>query len=422
MGPDIVAEIGPAAGAGHDLTRQFAPLLRAPGVAAVGGPYPIAFARLTTRGINVDAETEGRDAAPAAIDRPALTAGRWISPGGAVIERGFADALGLHVGDAFRLNGRPFRVAGIAVSTAQCFYPVSTPGVIWLTRRDAEALATSTQPLGYILNLKLDDPSSAQAFENGSAATAFYNATNNNTESFLSAWQDTERQDFKVVAVDQKVLLIVSTLLALLAVASHRGRGREPDGRADPARRPDQSGRRNATHGRDSAAGGEPRARARGHRRRRDRRPARRPGADEPRQRSARNPADAAAHRRVGARGGSGRGGGGHRRHPRPGDSRRPHEHDPRAQRPGSSAPAPGVADRALGDPASANAARSAPGRPADPPLAADRSQHDDRGYDGRGGIDARAQRRGAQPRRRDLARPPWPAGSPISCSCSARS
>ena len=219
-GPDIVAEIGPAAGAGHDLTRQFAPLLRAPGVAAVGGPYPIAFARLTTRGINVDAETEGRDAAPAAIDRPALTAGRWISPGGAVIERGFADALGLHVGDAFRLNGRPFRVAGIAVSTAQCFYPVSTPGVIWLTRRDAEALATSTQPLGYILNLKLDDPSSAQAFENGSAATAFYNATNNNTKSFLSAWQDTERQDFKVVAVDQKVLLIVSTLLALLAVAS----------------------------------------------------------------------------------------------------------------------------------------------------------------------------------------------------------
>ena len=59
MGPDIVAEIGPAAGAGHDLTRQFAPLLRAPGVAAVGGPYPVAFARLTTRGINVDARDRG---------------------------------------------------------------------------------------------------------------------------------------------------------------------------------------------------------------------------------------------------------------------------------------------------------------------------------------------------------------------------
>jgi hypothetical protein len=130
-------------------------------VAATGGPYPIGFAQLTTRHIDVLAETEGRDVAPAAIDRPALTAGRWVSPGGAVIERGFADALGLHVGDAFRLGGHGFRVAGIAVSTAQCFYPVSTPGVIWLTRRDTEALATSAQPLGYILNLKLDDPSSA---------------------------------------------------------------------------------------------------------------------------------------------------------------------------------------------------------------------------------------------------------------------
>ncbi len=137
-----------------------------------------------------------------------------------MIERGFADALGLHVGDTFRLNSRPFRVAGIAVSTAQCFYPVSGPGVIWLTRGDAVALATSTEPLGYILNLKLGDPSYAQAFENGNAATAFGNATFNDATSFLSSWQDIEHSDFKVVAVDQKVLLIVSTLLALLAIAS----------------------------------------------------------------------------------------------------------------------------------------------------------------------------------------------------------
>ncbi|MGH2883451.1 MAG: FtsX-like permease family protein, partial [Solirubrobacteraceae bacterium] len=80
------------------------------------------------------------------------------------------------------------------------------------------SLAPRQQPIGYILNLRLTDPSSAAAFENGPAATAFYNATNN--QSFLSSWQDTERQDFKVVSVDQKVLLIVSTLLALLAIAS----------------------------------------------------------------------------------------------------------------------------------------------------------------------------------------------------------
>jgi len=219
-GPDIVAQIIPPPSTQHGATRGFAPLIHAPGVAAVGGPYPIAFARLTTNGINVEAQAEGRDPGPAAIDQPALTAGRWISPGGVVIERGFADALGLHVGDAVHLNGRALRVVGIAVSTAQCFYPVSTPGVIWLTRRDAESLATRTQPIGYVLNLKLADPNSASAFENGNAATAFGNVTTNETETFLSSWQDTEQSDFKVVSVDQKVLLIVSTLLALLAIAS----------------------------------------------------------------------------------------------------------------------------------------------------------------------------------------------------------
>ena len=219
-GPDIVAQIIPPPGANQNVTRGFAPLVHASAVAATGGPYPLAFARLTARGIDVQAQAEGRDVAPAAIDRPALTAGRWISPGGAVIERGFADALGLHVGETIDLNGRAFRVAGIAVSTAQCFYPVSTPGVIWLTRRDAESLATATQPVGYVLNLKLRDASAAEAFENGNAAAAFGNVTINGAETFLSSWQDTENSDFKVVAVDQKVMLIVSTLLALLAIAS----------------------------------------------------------------------------------------------------------------------------------------------------------------------------------------------------------
>ena len=219
-GPDIVAELNPPTDARSAVTRGFAPLVHARGVAGTSGPYPIAFTDLGSRGVDAQAEVEGRDVAPAAIDRPALTAGRWVAPGQAVIERGFADTLGLGVGDTINLGGRPFRVAGIAVSTAQCFYPITAPGLIWLTRSDAVSLATSQQPIGYILNLRLTDPSSAQAFENGDAANAFYNATGNDAKSFLQSWQDIEQQDFKVVSVDQKVLLIVSTLLALLAIAS----------------------------------------------------------------------------------------------------------------------------------------------------------------------------------------------------------
>ncbi len=219
-GPDIVAELVPPAGATPNLTREFAPLVHAPGVIGTGGPYPVAFATLTSRGVTVQAQAEGRDLAPASIDQPALTAGRWISPGGAVIERGFANALGLHLGDTLRLSGRTFRVAGIAVSTAECFYPITRPGVVWLTRSDAESLSTGKQRLSYVLNLRLADPDSSQAFENGNAVNAFDNATFNDTASLLSSWQDIEHSDFRVVAVDQKVLLIVSTLLALLAIAS----------------------------------------------------------------------------------------------------------------------------------------------------------------------------------------------------------
>jgi ABC-type lipoprotein release transport system permease subunit len=224
-GPDIVAQIAPPAGAtgnaaGPGITRQFTVLTRPRGVVATSGPYPVAVAQLTAPGVDTDAEAQGRDLAAAALDQPELTAGSWVRPGGAVIEAGFASALGLHPGESIHLDGRPFRVAGIAVSTAQCFYPVSTPGVIWLTRANAERLATPEQPLGYVMNLKLADPDSSQVFLDGSAATAFGNEGPNGSVSLLNDWTGIEQSDFKVVAVDQKVLLIVSTLLAVLAIAS----------------------------------------------------------------------------------------------------------------------------------------------------------------------------------------------------------
>jgi putative ABC transport system permease protein len=215
-GPDVVAELAPSPGVTARAARLFAPLVHAPGVVGTSGPYPLVSAQLIARGIDTPAFAEGRDAGAAAIDQPLLTAGSWVRPGGAVIERGFADALGLHVGDTIDLAGRPFRVAGVGVSTAQCFYPVARPGLIWLTRGDADALSTPQRPLGYVVNLKLADPAAARAFANGSVPAAFYN----DPASLLQSWQDIEHDDFQVVSVDQKALLIVSTLLALLAIAS----------------------------------------------------------------------------------------------------------------------------------------------------------------------------------------------------------
>ena len=106
-----------------------------------------------------------------------------------VIERTFAEALGVGVGDRVTLDGRPFTVAGIAVTAAAAPYPncclrppavftgpadratsssLSTlnVGLAWVTEADARAMASPQAPLTYVLNLKLKDPATAPAVVN----------------------------------------------------------------------------------------------------------------------------------------------------------------------------------------------------------------------------------------------------------------
>ncbi len=219
-GPDVVAQIAPQGGTVARPAIQFASLLRRGGVTGISGPYPFTLAKLTAPGIDILAQAEGRDLSPARLDQPKLTEGHWIRPDQAVIESGFAASLGLRPGDTLHLNGHALTVAGIAVSTAQCFYPVSKPGVIWLTRADAERVAARAQPLGYVLNLKLAHPASAEDFAFGPVGNTFLNQASNDLVTSLQTWVDIRHDDFQVIAVDQKALLIGGSLLALLALAS----------------------------------------------------------------------------------------------------------------------------------------------------------------------------------------------------------
>jgi putative ABC transport system permease protein len=111
-------------------------------------------------------------------------------------------------------------VAGVAVSTAQCFYPVTKPGVIWLTRPDAERLAPNQQGVGYVLNLGLAHPASADDFAFGPIGNSFLNQASNQLVTSLQTWVDVRHDDFRVITIDQKALLIGGSLLALLALAS----------------------------------------------------------------------------------------------------------------------------------------------------------------------------------------------------------
>lgn len=217
-GADVVAQLGYTPGSTRPSPSQFAPLLHAKGVAATAGPFPVASAALSTNGTSVPVQAEGRDTDASTVDQPFLTAGQWASSGGVVLERGLADALGLHVGDTVHLGKLSFKVAGIAVSTEQPFYPASTPGLAWVTRADAQRLASAAaEPLGYVLAFKLAAGAGSQK--------AFYAAADSvgatiGEPTSVQPWQQIRTNDYRIISLDRKVLLFGSTLLSLLAIAS----------------------------------------------------------------------------------------------------------------------------------------------------------------------------------------------------------
>jgi hypothetical protein len=233
-GPDVTASTidnsGPSAPVSPAALSRFAALAHAPGVTAHSGPYPVAWPLLQAGGVTADVMAEGRDEAPAAVDQPDVVQGTWVRPGGVVLERAFADALGVHVGDQVRLNGRPFQVIGVGVTAAVpvysqvCFYGgCSGPagrrisfdtGLAWVTRADAGSLATPGNPLTYYLNLRLADPAAAPAFVSEHQPPPAPRAAT------LTAWQSLQGAATQLVTEQQQILTPASLLLGLLAIAS----------------------------------------------------------------------------------------------------------------------------------------------------------------------------------------------------------
>jgi ABC-type antimicrobial peptide transport system permease subunit len=210
-GPDVVVSDL----FGRVPVAQLAAVSDAPGVTGHSGPFPIAAPTLRVGTTSVAVIAEGRDPAPVSVDQPKLTQGSWVGPGQVVIERSFADALGVHAGEPITLDGRPFRIAGVAVTAATPAYPMSTPGQVWLSRADAERLGAPAPPIYYTLKLRLADPSLATAF-------AAQLASSRPVSSRLSVmtWQSIRDQDATLVTNAQQDLLIGATLLALLGAAS----------------------------------------------------------------------------------------------------------------------------------------------------------------------------------------------------------
>jgi len=236
-GPDVVASVVPAGSGQPANPAGLTALARAAGVTGASGPYPVAPAMLAAGGHAVPVQAEGRDEVPAAVDQPALTQGGWVRPGAVVLERTFADALGVTVGERVRLNGRSFVVAGMAVTAASpeypgvCYYLTcntagqygeaedSAMGLVWLTRADARVLATRSAPLSYVLNLRLADQASASAFAAAHGPVA-PTGPGPGSGPWMLSWQQISYADNGLVAAAQLVLTPGGWLAVALAVAS----------------------------------------------------------------------------------------------------------------------------------------------------------------------------------------------------------
>jgi putative ABC transport system permease protein len=226
-GPGVVAQSGydpyTSVTSPADLAALEA-LNHAKGVAAHSGPYPIAGGTgpvgpvMRSTDIVTSVQVEGREPGVAAVDQPKVTDGTWIRPGGVVVERSFAEAANLRLGQAITLNGHPFQVVGFAVTAA--FHGFPGVSLIWATEAAARSLATKADPLSYISNLKLSDasPRAVNAFVNA------YGARNGGpadaTTPFLTPWTAVAYTDASFLRTDQAFLFTGTVLLGLLALAS----------------------------------------------------------------------------------------------------------------------------------------------------------------------------------------------------------
>ncbi len=235
-GPDVVASADaapPELGGQPANLAGLRALAKARGVTRSSGPYPVVWTTLKADGETVNVRAEGRDTAPAPVDRPKLTEGSWVRPGGVVVEAAFADALGVDEGDSITLNGHTFRVVGVAVTAAAAPYPDSClgfcglspgdAGLVWLTQADARSLASDARSLSYVSYLKLADPAAAPSFvaEHNPPANARPGTRPSDAPPpVLQYWQSISEQSAQLVKTQRRVVLTGAWLLGLLAVAS----------------------------------------------------------------------------------------------------------------------------------------------------------------------------------------------------------
>ena len=139
------------------------------GITGVAGPYPVTAATVVQGSQQTRVELRATPSLPV-IGKPLMVSGRWLSaaaPRGVVLESTFAQAIHLSVGDSLVLanvaeTGRfRVRVAGLAVTADQGFYPDQTPGLIWVQPGLLRQIEPNPGHTEQLVGLRIANPDAA---------------------------------------------------------------------------------------------------------------------------------------------------------------------------------------------------------------------------------------------------------------------
>ncbi len=156
------------------------------------------------------------------VDRPAVVDGSW-RPGAVVMERSFARALGVKVGDRVEMHEATVEVSGIAVSVRTPGYPATVPGRAFTDPATAAALGRGGPQLTTV-GLRLARPADEAVVAR--AASEYGMVT---TASAIRAEALDRTRQFQVVLASFSILLLTAAafLLVVLLGARLRSQSRE---------------------------------------------------------------------------------------------------------------------------------------------------------------------------------------------------
>jgi ABC-type lipoprotein release transport system permease subunit len=185
-----------------------------PGVAERDEPIPNANARVVSGGGTDRLQLAGLRSR-ARVNAPVRTDGAAPPTGGIVLERSFADALGLRVGTMLRLAaaGGPIDlpIVGTAVSPSQARYPRSNPGLAWVPRRTLERIQPDRSRWYWTQAIRLAEPATAPAVAARATASLPPGA------AYVATWED-QRADALRDSQPLTIILTTYTIVLLIVV------------------------------------------------------------------------------------------------------------------------------------------------------------------------------------------------------------